>query len=93
MGRLVVENDVAKVLEKLPEICAARLPSDQSPILLHRGVPGYTPWKPSFDVDGYNSRKGITPAQVEAMLVGSMFGWHVPGADPDNYAEDGGKKG
>ncbi len=32
---------------------------------------------------------GITPAQQEAMLVGSMFGWDVPGADPDHYDKEG----
>jgi hypothetical protein len=23
------------------------------------------------------------------MKAGSMFGWHVPGADPNNYDENG----
>ena len=28
-------------------------------------------------------------AQAEAMLAGSMFGWHVQGADPKSYDENG----
>jgi hypothetical protein len=27
----------------------------------------------------------LTPAMAEAMLVGSMFGWDVPGAYPEAY--------
>ena len=30
----------------------------------------------------------ISPAQAEAMKVGSMFGWNVPGADQKNYDEN-----
>ena len=40
-------------------------------------------------VDGYNDKLGITKAQAEAMVAGSMFGWHVPAADPKNYDKDG----
>ena len=32
---------------------------------------------------------GVTPAQAEAMLAGSMFGWNVPAANPKNYDKDG----
>ena len=33
--------------------------------------------------------KGMTKAQAAAMEAGSMFGWHVPGADPKNYDDNG----
>lgn len=36
------------------------------------------------DADAFNARHGITAAQVEAMMIGSVFGWDVPGADPAN---------
>ena len=29
----------------------------------------------------------VTPAQEEAMKIGSMCGWDVPGADPAKYQE------
>lgn len=40
-------------------------------------------------VDRYNLALGITKAQGEACLFGSMFGWHIPGANPGNYSDDG----
>ena len=76
--------DVLKTLEKLPEMCAAAH-WDGSPIIIKRGVMGYYPAPPSLDVERYNARHGVTAAQREAMEVGSMFGWEVPGADPDRY--------
>ena len=41
------------------------------------------------DVKEINREIGVTPAQAEAMKVGSMFGWNVPGADPKSYDEKG----
>lgn len=77
--------DVLENLKKLPEKCAAKMPGTDEPILIKRGVKGYWPLKPGFDVDGYNQRHGVNRYQVEAMLVGSMCGWEVPGANPDYY--------
>lgn len=79
---------VLATLQKLPELCAARLPATGEPILLRRGVMGYYPASPRLDVEGFNRRKGIAPEQAEAMLVGSLFGWEVPGADPDTWKND-----
>lgn len=66
----------------LPDMCAAAHPTDQAPILIRRGERGFYP-APGIDVGGYNARHGITDKQVECMLIGSMFGWEVPGAIPD----------
>jgi hypothetical protein len=32
---------------------------------------------------------GVTRAQEEAMLAGSLFGWHTKAADPRSYDENG----
>jgi len=32
-----------------------------------------------------NRRLGVTDAQRRAMVAGSMFGWHIPAADPKTY--------
>ena len=34
--------------------------------------------------DEQNARLGVSPAQEEAMKIGSLCGWDVPGADPTN---------
>jgi hypothetical protein len=36
-----------------------------------------------------NKRAGVSPEQAEAMEIGSMFGWEVPGADPDAHKAQG----
>ncbi len=43
-------------------------------------------------VQTLNEQAGVTPAQREAMINGSMFGFETPAADPDNYSENGGMK-
>ncbi len=39
--------------------------------------------------DRLNAEMGVTKAQREAMEIGSMWGWEVPGANPNAYNEDG----
>jgi hypothetical protein len=76
-------HDVLDTLKKLPSMCAATDPQG-APVLLKRGVAGYWPLRPGFDVDGFNQRHGVTSRQVQAMEIGSIFGWDAPGADPDH---------
>ena len=76
-----------QMIAALPEVCMSRLLSDNSPILIKRGQEGYRPY--NADPDEFNRVTGVTPAQREAMIAGSMFGWDVPGANPENYDEDG----
>jgi hypothetical protein len=86
MTKELFRRDIMEILADLPKVCAARKPDDNTPIIIRRGEPGYHPApRQDFDVDGFNSRHNVTAAQVEAMLAGSMFGFHVPGADPLNY--------
>lgn len=78
---------IAERLEKLPEVCASRLPSTGEPILIERGASGYYAGTFNSDPDKFNREWEVTPAQVQAMEAGSMFGWHVPGANPDKYPD------
>jgi hypothetical protein len=80
-----VEADTTPALAKLPVECAARDLSTGEPILIRRGVAGFWPMFPSFDPEAFNTRHGISPAQVQAMMCGSMFGWDVPAADPATH--------
>lgn len=41
----------------------------------------------NFTADELNSFHRVTPEQVKAMEIGSLFGWNVPGADPDYHKE------
>lgn len=52
-------------------------------IAVKRGEPGYHPIHTKLTADELNALEGVTPAQREAMLCGSMFGWHLKGADPE----------
>ena len=82
---------------KLPEQCYSVLPSNGALIMLIRGESGYIECRDSpigreanrLFADTANKLSGVTRAQEEAMLAGSLFGWSVPAAKPWNYERDG----
>ena len=82
-----------KLAQGLPELCFSVLPATGELICIKRGESGYYPSDWSTDdkeqnvelADYNNERLGVTPEQRQAMEVGSMAGWDVPGADPANY--------
>lgn len=86
------EQFTPKLAEGLPEMCFSLLPGSGQLICIKRGESGYYPSDWSTDdahenrriADEQNARLGISPAQEEAMKIGSLCGWDVPGADPDN---------
>ena len=83
--------------ENLPEYCYTTIHDDAELIFVKRGEKGYYPCKASSSDPAWNRKfadeknrdKGVTKAQEEAMLAGSMFGWKVPAAFPENYNLDG----
>ena len=93
------QNTVIPLRSSLPERCVSVLPSSGQLISIQQGESGYQPfhsetvlqtadeWKSYAEM--LNERLGVTKAQEAAMLVGSMFGWEKPAADPKNYDENG----
>lgn len=95
IGKLAQAIIAQQHMNKLPETCLSVLPGSGELIVIKRGESGYyhSNWNTPNAVenreiaDFHNRKRGITHAQEEAMLVGSMAGWDVPGADPDSYEE------
>ena len=65
-------------MSTLPPLCHARHPED-----------GYHPVETDLTPEQLNSvlREVPTALQADAVLMGCMFGWHVPRADPDKLRE------
>ena len=85
-----------KLAEGLPEMCFSTLQSTGELICIKRGETGYYPsqWNTGDKeknvelADQLNEQLGVNMWQRQAMEVGSMCGWDVPGADPAKYQED-----
>ena len=81
----------------LPEVCYSVLPGTGELIIIKRGESGYyrTDYSSKDKAENIemkdfnNERLGVTKVEEECMKVGSMFGWDVPGANPNNYDENG----
>ena len=95
-----MSNDVLTTLQKLPPTAYVDNPitagtsrkycnTDAPVIGIHRGVPGYTPIYTPLSASELNDSECVTARHREAMLNGSIFGWHTKCADPDSYDEQG----
>lgn len=76
----------------LPRYCYGFIHSSQEEIRIDIAESGCALYKKGGNINEVlrnNKALGITRPQMEAMKVGSMFGWNVPGADPKNYDEYG----
>ena len=69
---------------RLPEFGAKRNEAGEI-VIFRRGAEGF--WsgdrltlEDDDDIAAFNERMGATPGALEAMEFGSMFGWHLPGA-------------
>lgn len=90
-------NSVIPLRSSLPEQCYGILPSTGEIGMIKKGETGYyrtdigmgSKDENAALVEKYNQKAGVSKAQAEAMLAGSMFGWDIPAADPKNYDENG----
>ena len=89
-------TEMIPLRKSLPERCFGYLKATGEIVVLQKGQKGYAPTEkfaenetPQECVDSLNAAMGVTKAQAAAMEAGSMFGWHVPGADPKNYDGNG----
>ena len=81
---------------ELPDFCLSTLPSTGQLIVLKRGERGYyaSDWDTGNREENqniareHNRRRGISDIQEAAMSAGSMFGWNLPGADPQWYLDN-----
>lgn len=77
-------------MAKLPPVAFARHPQKIHMLaLIKRGQMGFIEVDAMADPHELNRVLGVTPAQASAMKTGSIFGFHVPLADPDRYDEAG----
>ena len=82
---------------ELPDFCLSTLPSSGQLIILRKGERGYyaSDWDTGKREENqniareHNRQRGISDIQEAAMIAGSMFGWNLPGADPQWYRESG----
>lgn len=83
-------------LNKLPETAYSVHLETGDTVILKRGETGFydTGYGPQGQeiVDSLNARMGVDKAQAAAMQFGSMFGFDVPGANPDLYDPNTGRR-
>lgn len=85
----------------LPELCYSVHEGTGELIVIRRGEVGYYRTDYSTEdkeqnvelADRLNEKLGVDMWQRQAMEVGSICGWDVPGADPAKYLEDYDPKG
>ena len=86
--------------KRWPSYCYSTVKTTGELIVIHAEESGYYPANNSTTntaknrqlADMLNARLGVTKAMEEAMYCGSLFGWHTPVAQPENYTEDGSLK-
>lgn len=61
--------------------------TDAKVVAIKRGESGFYPIHSRLTAEELNALESVTLAQREAMLTGSMFGWHLKGADPEYHQQ------
>lgn len=92
----LIKRTAKEIIENLPFECWSVLNTDPNQLIkIKAGESGYYPinnvpshWLKDKTMKQYanelNEQDGIKPNIVQAMEIGSMFGWGCPGADPLN---------
>lgn len=71
----------------LPDYCFAQNVLNKGEIIIIKSNEEdcYHPTGKTGNAMEYNKAIGVTKNQMKAMIVGSMYGWDVPGANPMFY--------
>lgn len=79
------------MFKNLPDLCFAINDVSNKVVILKKGVSTYFEYDNTRQLtcDELNESIGVSKAQAAAMKTGSMFGWDVPGANPENYDTNG----
>lgn len=81
LGQAIRENKIGP--NGLPLWCFVQNPGTEETVIVDFPVHGYTPLEvpiPWGKAEKINRQMGVTEEKSEAMLAGSMFGFHVPAA-------------
>ena len=89
-------NTNEKLLQVPLQVAHVSTENSKQVLFTKLGVDGYFPHI-SYEtedlaqevVNSFNKQQGVIKQQQVAHLTGSMFGWSVPGANPNNYDEKG----
>lgn len=80
--------------ERLPDLCFTVLPEDGALAYIVKGSriqrSEDSSEKPDVNrhlANCYNKERGISEAQVQAMVGGCLHGWDSPAADPRTYGQ------
>ncbi len=79
---------IEAVYKTLPDFCFFKQDGVSNAGKIEKGDKQFTPMNLTREqADNLNFQLGVTREVEQAMLTGSMFGWHVPGIDPQIYSE------
>ena len=90
------EAAVIPLRSSLPEKCFSVSEYTNGLIEVTKGIHGHTiaekdlgALTPREAADRLNRELGVTKAQEQTLVAGSLFGWTIPAADPQNYDAEG----
>jgi len=82
-------STVRSIFSSLPGIAFATIAITGETIAMCRGESSYYRVETSKTADELNTMYGVSPTQARAMLAGTIRGWHMLLADPEQRDADG----